>query len=234
MNVEINPRKVFITLLIIISFLLLANVMLIIGEQLFHLKECKIFNAFSQMFGFDFEKNIPTLYSSFALFVSSLLLLIIGIKQKSMGFNYLAWFGLMLIFLFLSLDEVAEIHERLGSPTHIALNTSGLLYFAWVIPYGVMLFAFVALYLRFLLKLPKRIMNLFIISGTIFVTGAIGFEMLGAVPYVQYGDKSLLYAVFYTFEEFFEMLGIILFIYTLLSYINDQFDYLAITMKEKI
>lgn len=233
MNIEINPRKVFITLLIIISFLLFANVMLVIGEHLFHLNDYKFFNTFNQIFGFDLEENIPTLYSSFTLFISSLLLLIIGIKQKSMGSDYIGWFGLMLIFLFLSLDEVLSIHERLTNPIHTALNTSGLLYYAWVIPYGVMLFVFVLLYLHFLMNLPKRIMILFIVSGTIFVTGAIGFEMLGGMQHEQNGYKNLHYAVLYTFEELFEMLGIALFIYTLLSYISDQFDHLTITMKEK-
>ena len=75
-------------------------------------------------------------------------------------------------------------------------------------------------------------MILFIVSGAIFVFGAIGFEMLASRQFSIHGDISgdLMYAVFYTFEEFLEMLGIVVFIYTLLSYIAIKFTAFTVTI----
>jgi len=76
-------------------------------------------------------------------------------------------------------------------------------------------------------------MILFVSSGSIFTTGAIGFEILGAPYYESHGNQSIIYAFFYTCEESFEMIGIVIFIYALLKYITSQFKSLKITVMEK-
>ena len=184
------------------------------------------------LFDFDGEMNIPTLYSSFALIIVSILLSVIALTYKRMDSSYLPWLGLAIIFLFLSIDETTAIHERLQKPVRETLNASGLLYFAWVIPYGIALTVFVIAYLKFLMSLPKNIMILFVVSGATFVSGALGFEMLGGMYVEVYGGESLLYAFLYTCEEFLEMLGIVIFIYTLLTYIVSQFKFLELSINE--
>lgn len=74
-------------------------------------------------------------------------------------------------------------------------------------------------------------MWLFILSGVIFVSGAIGFELLGGWQDDMHGRNNLLFCVLYTCEELFEMFGVVIFIYTLLSYITSEFGSLAITIK---
>ncbi len=81
------------------------------------------------------------------------------------------------------------------------------------------------------MSLPKKIMILFIVSGTTFVAGAIGFEMLCGRHHALYGKNDLVYSIFYTCEEFLEMLGIVIFIYTLLLYIASQFKLLTISIQ---
>lgn len=184
------------------------------------------------LFDFDAERNVPTLYSSLALILASTLLSIIALAHKRNGSAYLAWLGLAIIFLYLSIDEAASIHERFAAPVRKSLNTSGFLYFAWVIPYGAALTVFVIAYLKFLMNLPRNIMILFVISGAIFVSGAIGLELLAGRQAQLYGYTSLLYYVLYTLEEFLEMLGIVVFIYTLLTYIVSQFNSLTITVNK--
>ena len=143
------------------------------------------------------------------------------------------WFGLSVIFLFLSIDEIASIHERLIKPTKEAFNTSGLLYYAWIIPYGIALIVFVMVYLKFLFELPKNTMVLFLVSGVTFISGAIGFEMLGGRQAELYGANNMLYSFYYTCEESLEMIGIAIFIYTLLSYMIIQFESIKITVSKK-
>ena len=90
------------------------------------------------------------------------------------------------------------IHERLRVPVRNSLGVSGLLYNAWVIPYGIALVVFVIAYLRFLMSLPKKIMILFIVSGATFVAGAIGFESLSGRQNELYGRNTFNYSLFST------------------------------------
>ena len=80
----------------------------------------------------------------------------------------------------LSLDELARIHETLIRPVRRLLNTSGLFYYAWIIPGLILVAAFLLVYVRFLANQPQRLRWGLIISGAVFVAGAIGFEALSA------------------------------------------------------
>jgi len=229
MNFEIHPREVFVKLLCLIFALLFFNVMGVISR--FYFDHDYIYWLI-RLLDFDTEKSIPTLYSTLALLFASTLLSIIALTHKRNGSAYLSWLGLVFIFLFLSVDEFVSLHERLNSPVRESLNTSGVLYFAWIIPYGVALIAFIIAYLKFLTELPRNIMILFVVSGAIYVSGAVGFEMVGGRQAELYGTDNLLYSFFYTCEEFLEMLGIVIFIYALLTYILSQFKSLTITVNE--
>jgi len=228
MRIRIHPEGVFKSLLCLVSVLLFMNILGLISS--FYLGHGRLHGLIA-LFNFDSEKNIPTLYSSLALLFSSALLSIIAFIHKRNGSAYYYWLGLAIIFLFLSIDETSSIHERLIIPVRESLHTSGALFFAWVIPYGIALIIFIATYLKFLIGLPKKIMVLFIISGATFVSGAIGFELLGGWQADLSGtDNNLVYSIFYTCEESLEMLGIVIFIYTLLTYMVSQFKPLTLTV----
>lgn len=227
MDIHITPKSIFKILLLFISFLLLANLAGIIFK--FYLDHGRIYGLYA-LFNFDTEKNIPTLYSSVSLLFSSSLLLLISTYHKRQKEPYLLWLGLALIFLFLSIDEFATLHENLIGPVRETLNTSGALYFAWVIPYSALLVIFLAFYFRFLLNLPKKSMILFLLSGTIYISGAIGFELIGGLRAESHGLNNLVYSLITTAEELLEMLGIALFIYSLLVYITEQFNHFTVNI----
>jgi len=231
MIIETHPKDTFIKLLWLIFSLLFLNILGIVSR--FYFNHDSVYGLIP-LFDFDTEKNVPTFYSSIALLFSSTLLLIIASIHKNNGTSYISWLGLALIFIFLSVDEFTSIHEDLGKSTRDALNikATGIFYFSWYIPYGIATLAFVMTYLKFLITLPKSIMILFIISGSTFVTGAIGFEMLCAEHIEQSGTNNLMYSFLYSCEEFLEMLGIVIFIYTLLSYIVSQFGSLSVTINK--
>ncbi len=67
-------------------------------------------------------------------------------------------------------------------------------------------------------------MWLFIFSGIIYIAGALGFEMLAAKEVTSVRNSDLVKDIFICIEETFEMVGIALFIYTLLVYINEEFQ----------
>jgi hypothetical protein len=212
-----------------IGFLLFANVAGIVSKYGFgHDSVYGLVN----LFDFDKEMNLPTLYSSIQLIVACLLLSIIGAKHRLNGENYVLWIALAVIFLFLAVDETALIHEVIGVRISKAFEPTGLFYYAWVIPYGIAVLVFVITFSKFLFALPKETKWRFIASGAIYVTGAIGFEMLSGISDQSYGVNSVFYSMFYTCEELLEMVGIALFIYALLAYISNEFQYLRATFTE--
>src|SRR5262245_8048616 len=74
-----------------------------------------------------FEANVPTWYSSSLLLLCALVAGSIALKRPPWHRH---WWGITGVLAWMSLDEAAEIHEHLGG--HI--DTSGVLYFDWVIP----------------------------------------------------------------------------------------------------
>jgi hypothetical protein len=227
MNIEIHPKAFFKKLLYLIFALLLFNILGLISIFYFSHNH---FYGLIPLFNFSVEMNIPTFYSSLALLFASTLLSIIAISHKRTGASYASWLGLAIIFGYLAIDEIASIHERLGLLIKASLNTSGILFYTWVIPYSAALLVFMITYFKFLLRLPKETMILFITSGTIFVSGALGFELLSGLYATASGTKDLTYALLYTCEEFLEMLGIAVFIYSLLKYMASEFKPFTITL----
>ena len=55
-----------------------------------------------------------------------------------------------------------------------------------------------------------------------FILGALGFEMIGAPRVKNFGRADYLYAFFTTVEESLEFIGIILFNYSLITYIEEH------------
>jgi len=228
MDLNINPRFVFSKLLIVFALLLLANVVGIILK--FYFDHANVYGLVP-LFNFDRENNIPTLFSSLLLLASAILLMSIAVIHNRLRNPWLPWLGLACIFLFLSYDEIASLHEKLIMPVRNAMDVSGIFYFAWVIPYMFILPLLLAVYSRFLIRLPKRFMGLFILSGGIYISGALGLELLGGLHASNFGVDGIQYSVIYTFEELLEMLGVMLFIYSLLSYIKSEFESYSITLK---
>jgi hypothetical protein len=172
------------------------------------------------LFDLDQEWNVPSIYQSATLLLCAFLLARIAAAQRALGGNHPAhWWGLSLIFVFLSIDELTSIHERAGPPLRASFPSAatGFLYHAWVVPAGVLLVVFGLTYWRFLADLPTRTRILFVVAGCIYVSGAMGMEMVGGVIETRYGEATLLYAAEATLEELMEMTGIVLFIYALMT-----------------
>ena len=124
------------------------------------------------------------------------------------------------IFIYLSFDEAFEVHEKWSTPLRTYFNAVGFFHFAWVIPAIAFLLIFVLAYLRFLMNLPVSTRRLFLIAGALFVGGAIGLEMFSGYYKSYYGSYNIPFSMITTAEEFLEMLGIVVFIHALMSYMK--------------
>lgn len=169
------------------------------------------------------EQSIPTYFSLLNIFLSSILIFIIYWYEKvnnHKGFKY--WLFLSILFLLLSIDEGASIHEIFGK-VHIYLIEHGLapalLGTANWLPFGVLFVLIVGIILLPFFKLLSRdTLYYFLFSGSVFIIGAIGFEFAGTVMVATgFVDSKtdLIYLIRRIFEEGFEMYGIAIFNYAL-------------------
>ncbi|MCH9653318.1 MAG: hypothetical protein K0U86_14805 [Planctomycetes bacterium] len=182
----------------------------------------------------DYEGNLPTWYSSIALLLSSVVLCLIAMSKRAEKDQYtFHWFFLSGLFFLLSMDEVASIHECAIEPMRKLIDAKGVLHYAWVIPGGIFVLLVAGFMLRFLISLPARTRNLFLLAGAVFVGGAIGIEMVSAFHAFSHGEKNLLYSLIITLEEAMEMLGVIIFIHASLEYLCENVQSFQIELPHK-
>lgn len=216
MQLTVDPRRITLALSI------LAVIIIAIG----------FFESYSELnldftipsFGFfnlDHDLTIPVWYSTVLLLTCAGLLGLIAISVRINNEPYARhWLALAIIFAYISLDEMLSLHERLTEVLQATLNTSGLLNFAWVIVGIPLVILFALVYSRFLLHLSPQIRSKFIIAGIIFVSGALGVEILGGA-YLDQNGVNTGYYVLVAIEELLEMIGTIYFLYTLMAYIRS-------------
>jgi hypothetical protein len=181
----------------------------------------------------DQEGNIPAWYNAMLWFIATILSTIIAqfqFQQENQWRKY--WAGLSLLFLYLTLDEASAIHELFTVPLREILNTGAYLYFAWLlvgIPFALLMIAIFGL---FVLALPRQTKALFILAGLIFLIGAVGIEAISANEWYLHDGPTLLYSTINAFEEFFEMTGLVILIYGLLSYIASHIQEVNLRFQE--
>ncbi len=213
----INPKKNIKVFLVTIGILLLGNFMYLFTIAVKGYKFRHIFDIFY----FNSEGNLPTLYSVIAILCAAALLFLVGfITKETKRHIFKYWIILGSIFVLLAYDEAAQIHERLAFlRTYVPEENLNIFYWAWVIPYGLLTIFSGLFFLGFLKKLPLRTSMLFISAGAVYVTGALIFEMLPGYFDIQ-NPVSMFF--FLTTEELLEMIGIVIFIYAILDHIKNN------------
>jgi hypothetical protein len=226
-QLPVSPKKVVLILLAIIIGLSIANLWgqhykIFWGNDEFVLK-------IVDKFDLDLEaNNLPTWYQSSTLLLCSFLLLVIMFIRKSLKDIDTKFWGLMAaVFLYLSIDEAVSIHEQITVPLRQIVGAHGILFFAWVIPAILLIILLFTTIYKSMWRLSPTTRWSFVISGFIFVAGAVGMEMVGARYYEIFlepvkAPNDFAYVVLTTVEEFLEMLGIALFVFSMLNYIESE------------
>ena len=162
------------------------------------------------------EQSIPTYVSLLNLLLCSILIYIIYRHEKRLGHSGSGvWKFLSIIFHFLSIDKSASIHEQFSN-IHRGLVVAGIVpetlktnrWIPFGIIFGLVVFATLIPFIR---RLPKDTRRYFVIAGSVFVTGAVGFEYLGALMTEDGMKDSFADLVRGVFEEGFVMYGIAIF-----------------------
>jgi hypothetical protein len=221
-QISLNPSAIARVLGVVAFLLVLAS----IGGQLakFLLRHSSV-KGLIPLFNVDREGNIPTFFTVLLLLFAALLLAVIAVLNGKQRTPHVSkWVILSFGFLFMAYDEAFEVHERLVSPVRTLLGDGnlGVFHFAWVIPGIALVLVLAMFFLRFLLHLPAPTRLTFLMAATLYIGGAIGFELIGGRYAELHGIQNLTYKMITTVEESLEMAGVIIFIWGLLGYIADN------------
>ncbi|MGQ0834612.1 MAG: hypothetical protein ACT4O5_06740 [Gammaproteobacteria bacterium] len=224
MILTLNPRRVLRILLVIITVLTVANICVAVGMYVYG--HARLFGL-ARLLNINRESNIPTFFSSMQLAFAAFVLWVIAETARSASARFgTHWLGLAVIFAYLAVDESVSVHETIGDVMRAQLVLPGILYYAWYIPYGLLLVLFAVVYWKFFWHLPAAVRMRFACAGAIFIVGAAGLEVVGSYLWsVTEWDpsvKEFRLAIAYSVEELLEMLGIAFFIYAALDYAATQ------------
>jgi hypothetical protein len=223
---SVSPRRTLLVLLAIaVAFALISGLGRVVRWYL--VPPDSLLSRIFLLFDVNLEHNFPAYYSSILLLACAPVLFFIAAAERRRGAADTAyWTGLGVIFVLLSVDEAVELHGRLNPIMNRIFGDSGVFYYGWVIAALAGLVVLAVIFLRFLLRLPLRTRALFVLSGGVFVVGAVGLEMaadyLMSTTVVHTPRTYALATLFEHSEEFLEMCGVSLFLYALLDYIRTH------------
>ncbi len=228
-TVQITPRKSALVLFYILIVLIIAH---LTGQTFKYIFGHGSLFGLVPMFDFNTEQNIPTFFSVLLLTACSVLFLFIWRSEKKQQKNQWVWVFLAIVFCFLAIDEFGEIHEKLSEPFHERFQTQGLLYYAWVIPYGMIVLILTLFFLPVWWRMKRKIRNIFAIAAIFYIMGAIGMEMLGGREFENMGDQlNYKCAMLAAIEESLEMGALIILIYGQLKKISGKDAFLILLGK---
>ena len=233
-HLSLRPNSIAFFLSAIAVFLILAS---IIGQSIAYLNNYEQLSLFAQqlirIFELGSEHNIPTHFSALLILFSALLLFFIFfVETTKNSWSKTYWLILAGGFFFMAADETYQVHEKLIDPVqHLLPGTSfGIFYFAWVIPYFIIVLTIAVFFARFLMKIPSKTKNRFLIAAAIYLGGAIGIELIGGYYFELHGSDNFTYNMIQTVEESMEITGLIVFIWALLKSIEADYQQIQLNL----
>jgi hypothetical protein len=165
-------------------------------------------------FDVDTEANVPTWFSSGLLLTAALAAGLMASRARDRSARERRGFSLVAVLLGLvSADETAALHEKLAAALFPWMAERGLSRL-WVWAIGAVVVAGLAgVLLPFLRALPSRLRSGLVLSAVVFVTGALGFEVIGQRYAATHGWFDPIYVGLAAIEELLEMCGPLLFLH---------------------
>jgi hypothetical protein len=223
--IVLSPKKVAGTLCAGAVFIALVNVF----SDLYHFFSGGGYLKFSRFFSFDSKISIPTWYSSTLMLICALLLGAIANHSRGKGDrDWVPWGFFALVFLALSLDEVAGIHVRINFMTRYVLQSQAIRYGMYL-----MIAASVGLVLwvcrKFFARLPKET-RWQLSAGSLFYIGSVAIDRFDKRIWREqdFYTVSQTPGLFTALDELLELVGLVIFIYALLTYIGKTIKELQI------
>ncbi len=237
-TLKIKPTKIALTLL---SVSIGVMILSLIGQRFRFFGGYSISGPveeyFLDTFIFEFfinnEGSIATFWNTFLLIITSALAFVVASAKFSQKNKYrFEWMLLGMVFLYLSIDESAVIHEKFNALLKDLPDINGWAHYKWVYAGAAAVLALTVMFIRFYLHLDVRNKVLFPVSMALYLGGAFGGELFSGHYAQTYGTKNIPYMLMTHGEELGEHVGIILMIFTLLTYLLSNYSKIGITARK--
>ncbi len=206
-------RMILFIILLLLFFHIIFQIALIYSSN-------EILEKGAKLFHLDLEENLPTYFSSLLFFISSVLLLLISKIEFNRNSNY--WLILSFVFLFLSVEDFIQLHEKFTNILFDRFHISGAFRFIWIYPAALIVILSFLYFRKFFFGLPRKTRINFIIAAGLFFTGTFILEFSAGILLSHQDEiKSNLFYILATVEETLEFLGLWFFIRTLLYYVSS-------------
>jgi hypothetical protein len=204
-----------IALVVIISVHLLLQ---FLNLNVFHEQHGAVYEL-SNRFDLDDESSVPTWLSQFLLLVIACAAGVAAWTQRLRA-PRLLWGAITLIALVFSIDEVAILHEYVLEMLHTAFlgdTASNFSHNAWLVVAPFVLAGSCLLVWLMYRHFPKRTLVLLTIAGMVFVSGAMGVDIVTSSGHFSaFMSQGALVAL----EEGMELAGSMLALYAIVDYLE--------------
>ncbi|MGV8151192.1 MAG: hypothetical protein ACP5NV_05685 [Candidatus Woesearchaeota archaeon] len=167
-------------------------------------------NIFSVWFDLDSEEGIPTYFSAMMLFTAFLIGMLKLYCTKDF-FKKLFWTILSLLLLFLSFDEIFQLHESIARR---------LLSEQWYYVAGPIFIAVIILlwFIAYKKNMDSELLKKIILGFALIFIGAVLIEHIGTL--LEYGGAY--YVIEVLIEEILELTGATILIYALMNEVLNK------------
>jgi hypothetical protein len=200
----LDPRRIFSIHLLVIAGFALGNVPIAVMDGM---GRHKLF-GYSRLMRLEEEANLPSVFSALAIAACAVVAHAIGSRLSRQDPDRAAWSLLAWVFAFLALDEAAMIHELANRVGVGAARVGPVTYLGVFIYVPVLAWLAVRLFAFWLRQEPPLRLAL-LLGGVIYVTGAIGLELVeNELRILGWDNEDLPMRISFIAEECGEMIGV--------------------------
>lgn len=204
------PSRSWPAILVMVIFVLLGLHVALQYDR-FHTRVLPV--ELHALFDLDEEQNVPSWFSGAQLLLAAGLAFALAAAHRRISpGDARAWNAFAAVLVLASLDEIAGIHETINS----------LIVMSWAIPFGILALVVAAAFVPFVRRLPRTTQNGIVLSGTVYLAGAIVVELITNHYFDQDTKRQFRYALFSLVEEALELFGVWILIRTLLEYMTGS------------
>lgn len=226
---RVNPRKILWALLAVTGGLVLIHLLL---QFLSLVVEAPVPDTLVGRLDVDNEISIPTWWIQILLFASSALGAVIY-KLRASKQGRTGWLVFSALFLFLSIDEGAMLHESVVTKLREWTTdgaATGLADHLWLVPATIIVAGGFALFIRFAKSLPRRTFILLGSGIAVLVFGGVFYEAIGLMVFSETGGFWY-HGLNVVIEEGLEMTGASLVVYALLDHLSSGSSKITIDVR---
>lgn len=175
---------------------------------------------FGYWFNIDTERRFGALFSTLLILFASGTMLAASVRSVPKKVMVIGWLFLSGVLLFMACDEFFMIHERVGEFFGAKDHFGTAVIPGWVKAMGVIVLILCLPMGLFWWKLPTYLKIRTAIAAGVFLSGAIGVEILSMTHADGSGIHNFGYTLLAALEEGMEMLGMIIAVDAMLLYHN--------------